>query len=440
MQPRSDQARHTPARRACLWTMALSCALLLVGVPRVWADPQAGPGTAAAHWVGTWAASPQLTEERNLPPAPGFSDVTLRQVLHVSIGGSRLRVRFSNAFGPTPLRIVAAHLARSAGASAIEPATDRTLTFSGRVSTIIPEGGQMVSDPLDFEVPPLSSLTVSVYLKSSPAGVTGHPGSRTTSYLQKGDVVAAASLPDAVPVDHWYFVNGIDVVAGEGAATLAVLGDSITDGRGSTTNGNDRWPDDLARRLHADKRTAQVAIVNHGIGGNRLLRDGLGPNVLARLDRDIIAQPGIRWLIVLEGINDIGTAAGARAKGEPAATADDIVAAYEQIIVRAHTRGIRVYGATILPFEGSFYFSSQGEADRQKVNEWIRTSGQFDAVIDFDALTRDAEHPTFLSAAVDGGDHLHPSAVGYKIMADAIDLGLFHDPAPDHAPTSMTQR
>jgi lysophospholipase L1-like esterase len=256
--------------------------------------------------------------------------------------------------------------------------------------------------------------------------VTGHPGSRTTSYLQAGEATSAPDLPAAVRVDHWYYVNGIDVTADRAVGAVAILGDSITDGRGSTTNGNDRWPDNLARRLQARPETARVAVLNHGIGGNRLLRDGLGPNALARLDRDVLAQPGVRWLIVLEGINDIGTRVAARAKGEPAATAEDIVAAYEQIIARAQARGVRVYGATILPFEGaSNYFTPDGEADRQKVNHWIRTSGRFDAVIDFDAATRDPQKPERLAPAVDGGDHLHPSAAGYRVMAEAVDLALF---------------
>jgi lysophospholipase L1-like esterase len=376
--------------------------------------------------VGTWATSPQLTEEANLPPPPGFGDATLRQIVRVSIGGTRLRVRFSNAFGRTALTLHSARLARAAGGGAIQAATERALTFSGQRSVTIPEGALAVSDPLDFELPALSEVALTVYLKGAPAEVTSHPGSRTTSYLQAGDAVSAAELPAAVRVDHWYFINGIDVEAGAGAAAVAVLGDSITDGRGSTTNGHDRWPDQLARRLQARKDTAQVAVLNHGIGGNRLLRDGLGPNVLARLDRDVLAQPGVRWLIVLEGINDIGTRVGARAKGEPWATAEDIIAAHRQILARAQARGLLVYGATILPFEGAAnYFTPDGEADRQQVNQWIRTSGAFDAVIDFDAATRDPEKPSRLRAAVDGGDHLHPSAAGYRIMAEAVDLGLF---------------
>jgi lysophospholipase L1-like esterase len=388
-------------------------------------------GPRQVRWVGTWATSPQLTEESNLPPPPGLGDTTLRQVVRVSIGGSRLRVRFSNAFGRTPLTLQAARLARAGAGSAIQPATDRALTFEGQRSVTIPEGALAVSDPLDFDLPPLSDVSLTLLLKGAPAEVTGHPGSRTTSYLQTGDAASAAELPSAVRVDHWYFINGIDVEAGEAAAAVAVLGDSITDGRGSTTNGQDRWPDQLARRLQANKETARVAVLNHGIGGNRLLRDGLGPNALARLDRDVLAQPGVRWLIVLEGINDLGTRVGARSKGEPWATADDLIAAYQQIIARARSHGIRVYGATILPFEGAAnYFTHDGEADRQKVNQWMRTSGRFDAVIDLDAATRDPEKPSRLRASVDGGDHLHPSAAGYRIMAEAVDLALFGPPAP----------
>jgi lysophospholipase L1-like esterase len=398
-----------------------------VGLGPTYAGFETSPG-----WVGTWMSAQQLVEPGNLPPAPGLADATLRQVVHVSLGGKSLRVRFSNEFGRAPLTLLSARIARSAGGSAIDPATDRALTFGSRSSVSIPEGAGVLSDPIAFDLPPLSNLAVTIYVRGAPADVTGHPGSRTTSYLQAGDAVSAPSLPDAVPVDHWYFLAGVDIRAPRDAGAVVILGDSITDGRGSTTNGNDRWPDVLARRLQASPAAAHVAVLNAGIGGNRLLRDDLGPNALARLDRDVLAQPGVRWLLVLEGVNDIGTASAARAKGEPAATAGDIIGAYMEIIERAHARGILVYGATLMPFEGfSFagYFTPEGEADRQKVNIWIRTSGRFDAVIDFDAVTRDPERPARLSAAVDGGDHLHPSAAGYRIMADAIDLALFAPPA-----------
>jgi len=287
----------------------------------------------------------------------------------------------------------------------------------------------MVSDPLAFDVSAFVNLAVSVHFASVTAALTGHPGSRTTSFIQAGNVTGAADLPGAVAVDHWYVLSGLDVWADARASAIVVLGDSITDGRGSTTNKNDRWPNLLAQRLRANPATANVAVLNQGLGGNRLLRDGLGPNALARFDRDVLAVPGVRWVVVLEGVNDIGTAVAARTRGEPAATARDVIAAYRQIVTRAHSHGLRVYGATILPFDGfAAYSSPQSEADRQAVNQWIRTGGELDGVIDFDAIARDPAQPARLLASVDGGDHLHPSAAGYRMMADAIDLGLFVPP------------
>ena len=377
------------------------------------------------HWVGTWASSPQLGDARNEPPAPGFTDSTLRQIVHVSIGGKQIRIRFSNAFGATVLTISSAHVALAAGGSAIKPGSDRPLTFHGQACVIIPPGAPTYSDPVDFDLGPLSDLAVTIHLAGVPDGVTTHPGARATSYLQAGDLVSAADMPAAVRVDHWYFLNGVDVLAKHSAAAAVMLGDSITDGRNSTTNGNGRWPDDLARRLQARKGTKDVAVLNEGIGGNRLLHDGLGPNALARLDRDVLAQSGVRWLIVLEGTNDLGTRVGGQERNEQAATVQAIIAAYEQIILRAHVHNIRVYGATIMPCEGSSYFNIDLEADRQSINNWIRAPGHFDIVIDLDAATRDPQKPSHLSAAADSGDHLHPADAGYRIMADAIDLKLF---------------
>jgi lysophospholipase L1-like esterase len=357
-----------------------------------------------------------LTEPANMPPAPGLADSTLRQVVRVSLGGKRVRVRFSNAFGTRPLTILAAHLAPSAEGGAIRPEGSRPLTFGGRTSVTIPPGAPMISDPLDFDLAALSDLAVTIRVKDPTKAITGHPGARCTSYLQAGDHLKAPDLPRAARTPHWYYLCGVDVET-TGSA-VAVLGDSITDGRGSPTDGNGRWTDHLARRLQQGEGTASVAVLNQGLGGNRLLNDGLGPNALARLDRDVLAQPGARWLIVLEGINDLGTRS---------ATARDLIAAYEQIILRAHARGIRVYGATLLPCGGSFYFNQGLEDARQEVNAWIRQSGRFDAVIDFDAATRDPQRPSHLSAAVDGGDHLHPGEEGYRIMAAAVDLQLFRE-------------
>lgn len=387
---------------------------------------QAQPRTSAKeeHWVATWASSPQLGDARDAPPAPGFADSTLRQIIHLSLGGKRIRVRFSNAFGSAPLTIPAAHVALSAGGPAIHEKTDKALEFHGQPSVTIPAGALVYSDPLEFDLPPLADVAVTIHLSGVPEGITTHPGSRETSYLLAGDHVSDAEMPAAVQVEHWYFLNGVDVAADSSAAVVA-LGDSITDGHGVTTNGNGRWTDDLARRLQLKKDTTNVAVLNEGIGGNRLLHDGLGPNALARFDRDVLAQNGVRWLIILEGINDLGVRPRAHARSESAPTAQDLIAAFEQLIFRAHAHHILVYGATITPCGNSFYYTPELETDRQAINHWIRTSGEFDAVIDFDAAMRDPADPSRLLSAVDSGDHLHPSNDGYKKMADAIELALF---------------
>ncbi len=390
--------------------LALTGALV---APAVGTPGMAEPGGC---WVGAWASAPQRGDAKNAPPPPGFADATLRQIVHVSMGGERLRVRFSNAFGASPLTITSAHVALAAGGSAIRPQSDKALTFGGQPSVTIPAGAPMISDPVDFNLPALSDLAVTIYLRGAPDGITTHPGSRETSYLVAGNAVSAQTLPQASQTDHWYFLNGVDVFTGRSGAAVVILGDSITDGHGSTTNGNDRWPDDLARRLQANKATADIGVLNEGIGGNRLLHDGLGPNALARLDRDALAQAGVRWLIVLEGINDIGTRT---------ATARQMIEAYQQIILRAHAHHIRVYGATIMPYGGSFYFSPGGEAIRQAVNRWIRTSGKFDGVIDMDRAMRDPRDPSQLSPATGSRDHLHPGPQGYRMMSDAIRLRLF---------------
>ena len=372
------------------------------------------------HWVGTWGASPQLTEPRNLPPAPGFTSNTLRQVVQVSIGGKRLRVRFSNAFGSHPVTMSSVHLALSAGKSGIQTNSDQALIFQGKPLVTIPGGESVISDPFDFDLAPLSDLALTIDFGDTSAAVTGHPGSRSTSYLQSGDAVSAAAMPAAARTQHWYFLNGIDVEAEASSAAIVALGDSITDGRGSGTDRNDRWPDDLARRLQAGENTANIAVLNEGIGGNCVLHGGLGPTALSRFERDVLSQSGVRWLIVLEGVNDIG---GSR----NASVATNLIAAYDKMIEQAHARQIRVYGATILPFGSSFYDSPTHEAARKAVNDWIRTGGRFDAVIDFDAALRDPQNPSRLLPAADSGDHLHPNENGYKMMADAIDLKLFEN-------------
>lgn len=377
-------------------------------------------------WVGSWACSPQLVEPQNRPPEPGLQGNTLRQVVHVTLAGSELRLRFSNEFGTTPLTLDSVHVALpGTAAGSIRQETDHTITFSGKPGVTIPAGVLMFSDPIAFPVSALSDVVITFKGGTIPAGITGHPGSRETSYLSIGDEVSAATLTTPVTMDHWYVLDGLDVRAKSDAAAVVMLGDSITDGRGSITNENTRWPDDVARNLVADKRYANISVLNHGIGGNNILHDGLGPSALARFDRDVIAQTGVRWVLVFEGVNDIGGSRAAAARGQTPDVADRIIAAYQQFILRAHSHGLRIYGATITPFGKSQYSSDATEAARQKVNTWIRTSGQFDAVVDFDKATRDANTPSQLEADLDSGDHLHLNSDGYKRMAAAVDLKLF---------------
>jgi lysophospholipase L1-like esterase len=343
-----------------------------------------------------------------------------------------MRLRLSNAFGGAALPVTAVSVALpaggQAGVSAIRPGTAQPVTFNGRSSMVIPVGAQMVSDPLGFDVAARSNLTVTIFLAQGQASnnITSHPGSRTTSYLLAGNHVDDTDLPGATSVDHWYFLSAVEVLARPSTGGVVLLGDSLTDGRGSTTNGNDRWPDQLSARLQAHPDTDEVAVLNQAAGGNRVLNDGLGPNGLARLDRDVLAQSGVEWLLVFEGVNDIGTAPASEAAQQQVAA--DLVAAYQQIIVRTHAQGIRVYGATITPFGGNAGYDDPAglrEATRQTVNEWIRTSRQFDAVVDFDRTARDPANPRQLLPAFDTGDHLHLNPAGYHALADAVPVRLF---------------
>jgi len=397
----------------------------------------ASPSTPG-KWVHSWTAMPQLTEPGNLPPAPYTQadrvlvDSTLRQTVHVSLGGGLIRLRFSNAFGGSALPITAASIALpvdgKAGVSAIRAGTSRRLTFDGRPSVTVPVDAQIVSDPVAFPVAAQSNLTVTMYLATGQltTSITSHPGSRTTSYMVPGNQVDAPDLSGATTAAHWYFISGVEMCEPDRAAGVVMRGDSLTDGRGSTTDQNDRWPDQLLRRLQADRRTAEVAVLNQAAGGNRVLNDGLGPNALGRIDRDVLATSGVAWLLVFEGVNDIGTAEATDA-AQTAVTAD-LIGAFEQIITRAHAQGIKVYGATITPFGGnSGYDDPAGlrERSRQQVNTWIRTSHRFDAVVDFDRAARDPAAPRQLLAAYDVGDHLHLNPTGYRALADAVPSALF---------------
>ena len=399
----------------------LNCTLLIVATSK----------TPAQSWIGSWAASQQIPEPGNALDSNDLRDATLRQIVHLSVGGKRLRVHLSNAFGTEPLRLTSVHIARplSPSEAKIDVATDKALTFSGKSDVVVPAGAEYFSDSLDYPVAPLSDLAITLHLNLPPEQQTGHPGSRATSYLVHGDTVAAPDLPDAKKIEHWYWISGVDVNAVKHSAAIVVMGDSITDGRGATTNGNDRWPDVLATKLQANGKTKALAILNQGIGGNHLLTDGLGPNALARFDRDVLAQATVRYLIVLEGVNDLGRLAqqGETARADHEALVQQLIGAYEQIIARAHAHGIKVIGATILPYVGAenYHPGPANEADRLAVNQWIRHAGHFDAVIDFDKVMADPAHPDRLLPTYDCGDHLHPSAAGYRAMGEAVPVALF---------------
>lgn len=376
------------------------------------------PSGSADKWVGTWATAQQLTEASNMPPSPGLSNNTLRQIVHVSIGGNQLRMKFSNEYGNTPVTMNSVHLAIATGGSSVQAGTDKALTFAGKASVTIPAGKTVTSDTLDFNLPKLTNIAVTIYFGSVPSALTGHPGSRTISYIQTGNSADSLSMPSAVTTEHWYIISGIDVLVEDSNKAVVALGDSITDGRGSTTNGNDRWTDNLSASLQENQATSKVAVLNQGIGGNAVLTGGLGPTARTRFDRDVLGQSGVRYLIVFEGVNDIGSSSST-------AVATNLINAYKEFISKAHTNNIIVYGATITPFGGSQYDSAVHEQARQTVNNWIRTSGQFDAVIDLDAAVKNPSDQTKLLSTYDSGDHLHLSAAGYKKVADAIDINLF---------------
>lgn len=382
---------------------------------------------AEGHWVTTWGTAPQLTEPGNLPPVP-LANSTLRQFVRNSIGGKQVRVRFSNAYGTSPVTINAAQLAlapstASAGNGDIYPATACVLTFSGAPTTVIPPGLAVYSDPVAFDLPALTNVAITTFFGSiSATTVNGHPGSRTTSFILPSNTVSVASMPAASKTKHWYVITGLEVLGGRNSKTVVVLGDSLTDGRGSTDDGNNRWPDVLAQRLLTNSPTANVGVANMGIGGNAIF-GGLGPAAVNRFDRDVLGQAGVRYFILFEGVNDIGSGSSSMT------TATNLVNVYAQMASKAKARGIRAYGATITPFGGSGYYSTVHEQERQFVNAWIRTNTIFDGVIDFDAAVRDPVTLTNFQAAfypgVNANDWLHLNVLGYKAMADSIDLNLF---------------
>ena len=342
-------------------------------------------------------------------------------IVRTSIGGKRARVQLSNAFGTMPLKIGAAHVALRDKESAIVASSDRPLTFSGRGSFTIPPGSEIISDPVDLDIPKLADLAISVYVPDEVTAPTTHSTGLHTTYLSKaGDFTAAPSIADATTSFAWYLLSGVDVMAPADTRVIVAFGDSITDGATSTPDTNSSWPSQLAARLAANKATEHIAIINEGISGNRVLGDGAGVSALARFDRDVLAQPGAEWVVIMEGINDIGL--GARTG---AVSAEELIAAQKQLIERAHMHGIKAIGATLTPYLGANYYSEEGEAMRVAINNWIRTSKAYDAVFDFDKAVQDPQNPKQILAAFNIRDHLHPNDAGYKAMADSIDLHIF---------------
>jgi lysophospholipase L1-like esterase len=388
---------------------------------------------AQPHWVATWTTPQPLIRAQPRPPAAGrgpgnpgralttngFHNQTVRMVVHTSVGGSKVRIKLENSFGSPAVNVGAAHIALRDADSAIVPASDRSLTFSGRPNFTIGPGMVILSDPVDLAVPKQGDIAVSLYLPDETGPPASHGGLHQSYVSKEGNQVGAPAIPEPITTGAYFWLAGVDVLAAPTASLVVALGDSITEGFRSTPNENRTWPDRLATRLLANKSTAEVAVVNQGIGGNRLLRDGTGASAQARLDRDVFSQSGVQWMIVLETINDIG-----HSREEPAPAAD-LIAGFQQIVNRAHAFGIKVVGCTLPPYEGANYYSEAGETTREAVNTWIRTGGAFDAVADFAAATQQKDDPKKLRAEFDPGDHLHLNDAGYQAMADAFDLSIF---------------
>jgi len=393
------------------------------------AGAQTTAASPASHtrWVGTWAASPFRGDPWHTIPT--LVDSTFREIVHTSIPGQALRVRFTNEFGTEPLRVSAASvaLAVNSSESAIQADTAHALTFGGQPSIVIPPGAAAVSDPIPLATPAFANLAISFYLPLQRiSDVSVHSSAQQDNFIVTGNHVTDPSLTDPVVVPSWYFVSGVDVEpTAPHAAAVVAFGDSITDGAYATENENHRWPDYLAVRLHNNPATAGLSVLDEGIGGNCVLIHCVGPNALARFDRDVLALPGVRYVIVLESINDIGTLHDPN-RPDYHLTAEDLEQGLAQIVARAHDHGIKVFGATLTPYQGAGYYTDRGEQIREAVNTWIRTSGAFDGVIDFDKATRDPDHPLRYQPAYDSGDHLHPKDAGYAAMANSIDLSLFH--------------
>ena len=399
------------------------------------ASVSSGQTSSAEKWVTTWTTAQQLVvptgpprparqkgpEASNLPPS--MADQTVRMVAHVSLGGRQVRVELSNMLNAPPLEIGAAHVAVARGGGEIADGTDRVLKFGGSEAFTIPPGALAVSDPVDLDVAPLSDLAVSLYVPHDTGAPANHTVGLHTGYISNGNVAGSRSMPEPTTIFAYAWLAAIDVAASRDAYTVVALGDSITDGFATTRDADLAWPALLAKRLKESKSTQHAAVVNQGISGNQVLRDGAGISALARLDRDVLTRPGVRWVILLEGINDINIRT--RPNGPNPLTAEELIGGYRQIIERCHAQGIRVIGATLTPAEGVPTFSERGEEVRVAVNRWIRAKGNFDALVDLDAVLRDTQHPARLKSEADSGDHIHPNDAGNQVMADAFDLGVF---------------
>ena len=375
------------------------------------------------HWVGTWTTAPAPAE------GAAFSNHTLRMSIRASIGGDTLRVRLSNAYGSRKLVVGAARIGLRDTGPGIIPGSDRKLTFGGAETATIAAGALLVSDPVSLPLPPLCDLAISVYLPGDlPAsfGITGRYARQTNYISPPGDFASAVAMPVGKITDDWYFVCGVDVLASRETGGIVALGDSLTDANISTIDAFCRWPDQLARRLQARSDGRPMGVMNQGLGGNRILHDIRGDSGLRRFDRDVLVQPGVTHAIVMLGTNDLRNR---WAKPEEEVTAEEMISGLKQLAVRAQTRGIKMFGATLTPFENETFlpgaWTPERESNRQAVNAWIRDSGAFDAVVDFDKALRDPEHPTRMLPIYDCGDHLHPSDLGYNTMGDAVDLSLF---------------
>ena len=396
------------------------------------------------RWVATWAAAQQQGRPPGggqrggaapapapapgtpPPPATGFNNQTVRMVVRTTIGGRRIRVQLSNAYGTAALTVGAAHVGIRSQDSSIAAGSDRSLQFNGKRSVMIPPGANVLSDPVDLNVAKLSDLAISVFVPGETGQLTSHATGLHTSYIAPGDLTAQPSMPaDSLTSNSWYFISSIEVMAPANAGAIVAFGDSITDGATSTVNANKSWPSQLAERLAANSSTANIAVLNEGISGNRILREVTGTNALARFDRDVLGLPGVQWLMLLEGINDIGRGTATGTAPADSVTADDIIGGMKQMIGRAHAHGIRVIGCTLTPYLGAAYANDTGQAIRDAVNKFIRTPGNFDAFVDFDKATQDPSNPKQFLAAYNNTDHLHPNDAGYKAMADAVDLKIF---------------